>query len=66
MIVTSQTSNVLGSTSGRWRVWSLSDGYIEMPADLLRDTQDNPVPQALQAKGASPVCQLLRARRSRR
>ncbi|MER9344279.1 MBL fold metallo-hydrolase [Mesorhizobium sp. M0601] len=46
MIVTSQTNNVLGSTSGRWRVWSLSDGYIEMPADLLRDPQDNPVPQA--------------------
>ncbi|MER9024735.1 MBL fold metallo-hydrolase [Mesorhizobium sp. M0815] len=49
MIVTSQSSNVLGSTSGRWRVWSLSDGYIEMPADLLRDPQDNPVPQAAQA-----------------
>ncbi|MER8680607.1 hypothetical protein [Mesorhizobium sp. M1405] len=49
MIVTSQTNNVLGSTSGRWRVWSLSDGYIEMPADLLRDPQDNPVPQAAQA-----------------
>jgi glyoxylase-like metal-dependent hydrolase (beta-lactamase superfamily II) len=46
MIVTSHSDNVLGGTSGRWRVWSLSDGYIEMPADLLRDPQNNPVPQA--------------------
>ena len=49
MIVTSHTNNVLSSTSGKWRVWSLSDGYIEMPADLLRDPQNNPVPQAAQA-----------------
>ncbi|MCP3371298.1 MBL fold metallo-hydrolase [Bradyrhizobium cajani] len=48
MIVTSRSNNVLGGTSGDWRVWSLSDGYIEMPADLLRDPQNNPVPQAAQ------------------
>src|SRR4051812_6607468 len=46
MIVTSHSDNVLCGTSGGWRVWSLSDGYIEMPADLLRDPQNNPVPQA--------------------
>jgi glyoxylase-like metal-dependent hydrolase (beta-lactamase superfamily II) len=49
MIVTSHSNNVLSATSGRWRVWSLSDGYLDMPADLLRDPQDNPVPQAAQA-----------------
>ena len=49
MIVTSQSDNVLSCTTGGWRVWSLSDGYIEMPADLLRDPQNNPVPQAAQA-----------------
>jgi glyoxylase-like metal-dependent hydrolase (beta-lactamase superfamily II) len=49
MIVTSHSNNVLRSTSGAWCVWSLSDGYIEMPADLLRDPQNNPVPQAAQA-----------------
>jgi glyoxylase-like metal-dependent hydrolase (beta-lactamase superfamily II) len=49
MIVTSHSDNVLSGTSGGWRVWSLSDGYIEMPADLLRDPQNNPVPQAAQA-----------------
>ena len=46
MIVTSHSDNVLSGTSGRWRLWSLSDGYIEMPADLLRDPQNKPVPQA--------------------
>ena len=49
MIVTSHSNNVLSGTSGGWRVWSLSDGYLEMPATLLRDTQNNPVPQAAQA-----------------
>jgi glyoxylase-like metal-dependent hydrolase (beta-lactamase superfamily II) len=49
MIVTSHSNNVLRSTSGAWCVWSLSDGYIEMPANLLRDPQNNPVPQAAQA-----------------
>jgi glyoxylase-like metal-dependent hydrolase (beta-lactamase superfamily II) len=49
MIVTSHSNNVLTSTSGAWRVWSLSDGYIEMPADLLRDPRNNPVPQAARA-----------------
>jgi hypothetical protein len=49
MIVTSHSDNVLSGTAGRWRVWSLSDGYIEMPAHLLRDPQNDPVPQAAQA-----------------
>ncbi|MGO4727246.1 MULTISPECIES: MBL fold metallo-hydrolase [unclassified Inquilinus] len=49
MIVTSRSSTVLGITSAAWRVWSLSDGTLEMPADLLRDPQDNPVPQAVPA-----------------
>ena len=49
MIVTSRSDNVLSGTSGGWRIWSLSDGTLEMPADLLRDPQNNPVPQAVQA-----------------
>lgn len=49
MIVTSHSNNVLRGTSGAWRVWSLSDGYLEMPADLLRDPRNNPVPQAARA-----------------
>lgn len=49
MIVTSHSDNVLSCAAGVWRVWSLSDGYIELPADLLRDPQNNPVPQAAQA-----------------
>jgi glyoxylase-like metal-dependent hydrolase (beta-lactamase superfamily II) len=49
MIVTSHSDNVLSGASGGWHLWSLSDGYIEMPADLLRDPQDNPVPQGAQA-----------------
>jgi glyoxylase-like metal-dependent hydrolase (beta-lactamase superfamily II) len=49
MIVTSHSSNVLSGTSGEWRVWSLSDGYLDMPATLLRDPQNKPMPQAVQA-----------------
>jgi glyoxylase-like metal-dependent hydrolase (beta-lactamase superfamily II) len=49
MIVTSHSHNVLSGTSGRWHVWSLSDGYLDMPPNLLRDPQNNPVPQAAQA-----------------
>lgn len=43
MIVTSRSDNVLSCTSGGWRVCSLSDGYLDMPASLLRDQQDHPV-----------------------
>src|SRR5206468_198141 len=49
MIVTSRSNTVLASTSGAWRVWSLSDGHLDMPAELLRDPQDKPVPQATPA-----------------
>jgi glyoxylase-like metal-dependent hydrolase (beta-lactamase superfamily II) len=40
---------VRSDTPGSFRIWSLSDGFIEMPADLLRDPHDKPVPQAAQA-----------------
>ncbi|MBL6617249.1 MAG: MBL fold metallo-hydrolase [Reyranella sp.] len=36
MIVTSQSANALGCTSGSWKIWSLSDGHVDMSADLLR------------------------------
>ena len=36
MIVTSRSASALGCTSGSWKIWSLSDGYVDMPADLLR------------------------------
>ena len=36
MIVTSQSANALSCTSGSWKIWSLSDGHVDMPADLLR------------------------------
>jgi glyoxylase-like metal-dependent hydrolase (beta-lactamase superfamily II) len=36
MIVTSQSANALCCTSGSWKIWSLSDGHVDMPADLLR------------------------------
>lgn len=42
----SSSSNVLKTSSGAWHVWSLSDGYLDMPADLLRDTRNNPVHDA--------------------
>jgi glyoxylase-like metal-dependent hydrolase (beta-lactamase superfamily II) len=36
MIIASQSANTLALTSGSWTIWSLSDGYVDMPADLLR------------------------------
>jgi len=48
--VRSHSNNVLSCTSGAWRVWSLSDGYIEMPASLLRDLHNNPVLEAAHAR----------------
>lgn len=36
MIIASQSANALACTSGSWTIWSLSDGYVDMPADLLR------------------------------
>jgi glyoxylase-like metal-dependent hydrolase (beta-lactamase superfamily II) len=46
LIVTSHTDDVLHGTAGAWRVWSLSDGHLDMPADLLRDPHDKPVKEA--------------------
>jgi glyoxylase-like metal-dependent hydrolase (beta-lactamase superfamily II) len=36
MIVTSKGANALSCTSGSWKIWSLSDGHVDMSADLLR------------------------------
>lgn len=49
MIVTLHSDSVFSGKSEQWRVWSLSDGFIEMPADLLRDPHNNPVPPVAQA-----------------
>jgi glyoxylase-like metal-dependent hydrolase (beta-lactamase superfamily II) len=49
LIVRSCTDDVLHGASGAWRVWSLSDGYLDMPADLLRDLRNNPVEEAAHA-----------------
>jgi len=32
----SQSANTLGCASGSWRIWSLSDGYVDLPAGSLR------------------------------
>jgi glyoxylase-like metal-dependent hydrolase (beta-lactamase superfamily II) len=33
----SQSANTLACASGAWKIWSLSDGYVDLPAELLRD-----------------------------
>jgi glyoxylase-like metal-dependent hydrolase (beta-lactamase superfamily II) len=33
----SQSANALGCTSASWNIRSLSDGYVDLPAELLRD-----------------------------
>jgi glyoxylase-like metal-dependent hydrolase (beta-lactamase superfamily II) len=32
----SQSANALGCASGSWKIWSLSDGYVELPTESLR------------------------------
>lgn len=49
MKVLSHSVDVLAATSGGWRIWSLSDGHVDMEASLLRDTEDNPLPPSVKA-----------------
>jgi glyoxylase-like metal-dependent hydrolase (beta-lactamase superfamily II) len=37
MIIASQSANALSCASGAWRIWSLSDGYLDLPADLIKE-----------------------------
>ncbi|MDI3559137.1 MBL fold metallo-hydrolase [Bradyrhizobium sp. Arg816] len=36
MKVLSQSPNTLCCASGSWRIWSLSDGYVDLPAESLK------------------------------
>ncbi|WP_256468627.1 MBL fold metallo-hydrolase [Bradyrhizobium sp. 61] len=36
----SQSANTLGCASGSWRIWSLSDGYVDLPAESLKYPND--------------------------
>ncbi len=49
MKVLSHSVDVLAVTSGEWRIWSLSDGHVDMEANLLRDADDNPFPATVTA-----------------
>ncbi|WP_082407493.1 MBL fold metallo-hydrolase [Mesorhizobium sp. 1M-11] len=49
MKVLSHSVDVLAATSGGWRIWSLSDGHVDMEATLLRDADDNPFPATVKA-----------------
>ncbi len=46
MEVLSQSANTLGCASGSWKIWSLSDGYVDLPAALLRDPNNKISSQA--------------------
>lgn len=50
MKILSHSVDVLAATSGGWRIWSLSDGHVDMEAALLRDASDNPFPAIVQAE----------------
>lgn len=54
MIITSQTKNTLGCASGSWRIWALSDGYVDLPANLLKepDGRVHALPRTLDRAGA--------------
>lgn len=49
MKILSHNADVLAATSGGWRIWSLSDGHVDMEATLLRDADDNPFPATVKA-----------------
>ena len=46
MEVVSQSANTLGCGSGAWKIWSLSDGYVDLPAELLRYPDNKKCKQA--------------------
>jgi len=54
MILASHTANALGCVSGAWRVWSLSDGHVDMPAALLKSPDGGAIglPRSLAGEGA--------------
>jgi glyoxylase-like metal-dependent hydrolase (beta-lactamase superfamily II) len=41
----SQSPNTLGCASGSWRIWSLSDGYVDLPAESLKHPNEKPCMQ---------------------
>ncbi len=41
----SQSANTLGCASGSWRIWSLSDGYVDLPAESLKYPNKTAPPQ---------------------
>ncbi len=49
MKILSHSADVLAAASGGWRIWSLSDGHVDMEATLLRDADDNPFPKTVKA-----------------
>jgi glyoxylase-like metal-dependent hydrolase (beta-lactamase superfamily II) len=36
----SQSANTLSCASGSWKIWSLSDGYVDLPAESLKYPSD--------------------------
>src|ERR1051325_5413843 len=54
MIVTSHSANALGCASGAWKLWSLSDGHVEMPAELLKvpDRRIQGIPRSFDQVGS--------------
>jgi glyoxylase-like metal-dependent hydrolase (beta-lactamase superfamily II) len=44
--VVSQSANTLACGSGAWKIWSLSDGYVDLPAELLRYPDNKKCKQA--------------------
>jgi glyoxylase-like metal-dependent hydrolase (beta-lactamase superfamily II) len=54
MKITAHHTNALGCASGAWRIWSLSDGYADMPANLLKepDGRVHALPRSLDQAGA--------------
>jgi glyoxylase-like metal-dependent hydrolase (beta-lactamase superfamily II) len=36
----SQSANTLSCASGSWKIWSLSDGYVDLPAESLKYPND--------------------------
>ena len=58
MKLLSQSANILACASGSSIVWSLSDGYIDLPAKLLRDPNEKASNQIASQQRKQPLVRL--------
>jgi glyoxylase-like metal-dependent hydrolase (beta-lactamase superfamily II) len=54
----SQSTNTMACASGSSKIWSLSDGYVDLPAQLLKDPGDEPSTQVASSEPEEALVRL--------